>query len=383
MGSINGIFNTKDNFDDLIEEKLDSLDMWIKKIEKSNKPFHIQPTLYNDIRKYVEQAFLYDFNLVIEEFQFYQQITPKMQTELIQSTRTFKEFEKSFNHFFEECERGFTNDLIINMLCRIYIPGKIVISYKSNVKEMYFIRQGLVEVFNNENDDKDNKAQKEEKKNKTEGKAKSNKQKPILYLPKYSYFGDFQILFDLKSNLVYKTLENISDDKKPNSNYDALPDILFMCVEKKKILQLCDLFPQTAENIKERARERRKRFMHQKNTNSERFDKKKAEFEAECTDEKGEINQEEVEQKLQASVEQFFSDEEPEKEANQKEDMKVFLNKMNQRIDILVDALKKADGMISKQKDHKTMMEQIREKRINNSTMTTSIAQFFKDKIKK
>jgi len=63
--------------------------------------------------------------------------------------------------------------------------------------------------------------------------------------------------------------------------------------------------------------------------------------------------------------------------------MKVFLTKMNQRIDILVDALKKADGMIAKQKDHKTMMEQIREKRINNSTMTTSIAQFFKDKIKK
>lgn len=39
------------------------------------------------------------------------------------------------------------------MYCRIYSPGKIVISYKSNVKEMYFIRQGLVEVFNNENDD--------------------------------------------------------------------------------------------------------------------------------------------------------------------------------------------------------------------------------------
>ena len=54
MGSINGIFNTSDNFDDLIEEKLDSLDMWIKKIEKSNKPFHIKPSLYNDIRKYVE-----------------------------------------------------------------------------------------------------------------------------------------------------------------------------------------------------------------------------------------------------------------------------------------------------------------------------------------
>ena len=71
MGSINGIFNTSDSFDDLIEEKLDNLDMWIKKIEKSNKPLHIQPTLYSDIRKYVEQAFKYDFNLVIEEFSFY------------------------------------------------------------------------------------------------------------------------------------------------------------------------------------------------------------------------------------------------------------------------------------------------------------------------
>lgn len=53
MGSINSIFNTSDNFEDLIDEKLDSLDMWIKKIEKSNKPFHIQPYLYNDIKNYI------------------------------------------------------------------------------------------------------------------------------------------------------------------------------------------------------------------------------------------------------------------------------------------------------------------------------------------
>ena len=104
-----------------------------------------------------------------------------MQTELIQSTRTFRDFEKSFNHFFEECERGFTNDLIINMLCRIYIPGKIVISYKANVKEMFFIRQGLVDVYNNENDDMEV----------NPGGGRHKKQKPILYLPKYSYFGDF------------------------------------------------------------------------------------------------------------------------------------------------------------------------------------------------
>ena len=71
---------------------------------------------------------------------------------MIKSTRVFSDFEKAFNHFFDECERGFTNELIINMYCRLYTPGKVVISYKSNVKEMYFIRQGVVEVFNPDHD---------------------------------------------------------------------------------------------------------------------------------------------------------------------------------------------------------------------------------------
>ena len=51
-----------------------------------------------------------------------------------------------------------------------------MISYKSNVKELFFLRAGMVEVFNNENDELE-------------------KDKPILYLPKYSYFGDYQILY--------------------------------------------------------------------------------------------------------------------------------------------------------------------------------------------
>jgi len=37
---------------------------------------------------------------------------------------------------------------------------------------MYFIKSGQVEVFNNENDE-------------------LRKEEPILYLPKYAYFGDY------------------------------------------------------------------------------------------------------------------------------------------------------------------------------------------------
>lgn len=42
-------------------------------------------------------------------------------------------------------------------------------------------------------------------------------------------------------------------------------------------------------------------------------------------------------------LEDFYSDEEPENFESQKEDMKMYLNKLNKRIDLLVDALKQAD----------------------------------------
>jgi hypothetical protein len=53
MGSINSMLKRGDTFEDLIDAKLSSLDLWIKKIERSNKPFHIPPRLYCDIRQYV------------------------------------------------------------------------------------------------------------------------------------------------------------------------------------------------------------------------------------------------------------------------------------------------------------------------------------------
>ena len=128
------------------------------------------------------------------------------------------------------------------MFCRIFPPGWTVVTYRSNVKQMYFIRQGIVEVFNSEPNE-------------------IHKDQPILYLPKFSYFGDYQILCKLKSNLVYKTLGHIPEDKKKGLNFDTLPETFFMCVSKRVLNELCDLFPQTAKNIRAKALERRHRFM--------------------------------------------------------------------------------------------------------------------------
>ena len=37
MGSVSAVFGASDNFDELVETKLEELDIWIKKLEKSCK----------------------------------------------------------------------------------------------------------------------------------------------------------------------------------------------------------------------------------------------------------------------------------------------------------------------------------------------------------
>ena len=120
-------------------------------------------------------------------------------------------------------------------------------------------------------------------------------------------------------------------------------DVLFMCVDKATLLDLCDLFPQTCENIKKRSLERRNKFMAQRNENSKAYDEKmKAQaFENESVQDRsaesiGDGN-------LEIKDFPFEDDEEPENFESHKEDMKIYLNKLNRRVDTLVDALKQAD----------------------------------------
>ena len=58
-------------YDDLLRKRLEGLDIWIQKLEKANNQLHISPALYLEILKFVEDAMRLDFNMIIEEFDFY------------------------------------------------------------------------------------------------------------------------------------------------------------------------------------------------------------------------------------------------------------------------------------------------------------------------
>lgn len=58
--------------------KLDEMSLWMKRIERSYKPYYMPNPLARRIQDTVEEAFRSDFNLIVEEFDLYQRLTPKM-----------------------------------------------------------------------------------------------------------------------------------------------------------------------------------------------------------------------------------------------------------------------------------------------------------------
>jgi len=77
------------------------------------------------------------------------------------------------------------------------------------------------------------------------------KSRALYQLPQFSYIGDWQLLFNLKSIYNYKSY------CEPEQEYEPTR---IMCLKKSKFLNLCSLYPRTAANFKLRALERRKRI---------------------------------------------------------------------------------------------------------------------------
>ena len=86
----------------------------------------------------------------------------------------------------------------------------------------------------------------------------------FLVLPQGSIFNDYQVLFDLKSNIAYNAWQpdSINNDSKMklNEHYHTKT----MNIDCDKFNDLCELYRETAENLKLRALEKRSIYMYYK-----------------------------------------------------------------------------------------------------------------------
>ena len=73
-GLITPLVTPEKDFNGLLMDKSDSLDLWIKKMQQANSTLYqlyIPAGLYLSVSETVEEAFKNDHNLIIEEFDFY------------------------------------------------------------------------------------------------------------------------------------------------------------------------------------------------------------------------------------------------------------------------------------------------------------------------
>lgn len=131
----------------------------------------------------------------------------------------FKGFmHDSFRIFFEGLEEKFNQEIVINLYPRQFQDNEPIIEMDQGAKNLYFLVKGKVLICN---------------------KDASNK---YVELNEDTYFGDYLIFFRLRSSNMFI----------------AQGETEVLCIKKKKFLEICEMFPNSAKQLKYRAFLRRK-----------------------------------------------------------------------------------------------------------------------------
>lgn len=84
---------------------MEQLDLWLLRLENCNKEEKIPNRLYHSIKEFIQDAFVYDYNLIIEEFNFYNELPAQIQNQISESL--FRTFKNQFSNFFLNTDIGF------------------------------------------------------------------------------------------------------------------------------------------------------------------------------------------------------------------------------------------------------------------------------------
>ena len=89
----------------------EKISVWLKDLEKANFPEPLPSDLYETIKAVLWPSFRNDPCLIMSEFDFYQQLSPKLQDKLIE--RLFGHIINTFQGLLTGCERLFINNMIV------------------------------------------------------------------------------------------------------------------------------------------------------------------------------------------------------------------------------------------------------------------------------
>ena len=99
MGSINTILENTDGDLDITDQKLESVDVWLVKLDNSRMSKQLPRVLYDKIKIYIKESLTHDHKKLVDGFEFLKQLKPNLRFKLV--SQLFKKpFLDDFKHIF-------------------------------------------------------------------------------------------------------------------------------------------------------------------------------------------------------------------------------------------------------------------------------------------
>lgn len=166
MSIVTDVMSKSYDYDEFRDEKTADMQLRILNVEKCRDKKFLSPMVFQTINKNFEDSLQYNYNLLVDEFEFFSQLPPRMQSDLVRLI--FKSFLNRFDYFFDSLDSGFVNEIVVNMYAKTYQPGDDIVTPGQRVDAIMFVLQGQLQIC-----------------------EKNGEQEPFCVLPTNSFFGEY------------------------------------------------------------------------------------------------------------------------------------------------------------------------------------------------
>lgn len=125
VGSINNLFVKGDETNDIVNQTLEDVDIWLVKLDSARKNKSLPERLYQEIRIYIRESVVHEHRKLIKDTNYLEQLKPHLRYLLVKDLfpKFFKEFTGFFKYKNHECGKEFVSHFVSQLYCRIYIAN--------------------------------------------------------------------------------------------------------------------------------------------------------------------------------------------------------------------------------------------------------------------
>jgi len=149
MSSVSSALGSSSGDVDIVENKIDQVDVWLVKLDNSRLSKSLPKILYEKIKVYIQESLLYDHKKLIDGNDYLNQLKPRLRYELV--VELFNPMIQDFKHLFQyeeglECGNEFLTFFVSQLYCRVFIANQTMVKRLEQFSEFYLIFKGSVTI---------------------------------------------------------------------------------------------------------------------------------------------------------------------------------------------------------------------------------------------